>query len=458
MIRFLRYASLLLMLLLTLQEVQAQPNQYKDMHRVKQGETIYGIARAYGISVDVLKRANPKMNNPDYVLSIDEYVFIPDTPNTSANTNTNTSTGSTFQPSLDKGVRGKQVNIAVMLPLHNVDGDGKRMVEYYRGILMACHQLKQEGVSINIHAWNVPADADIRQILLENSASQVDYIFGPLYSKQLKHLAGFAKSYGIKVVVPFSISSNEVNSNSHVFQIYQDPNKQNEKSVNAFLERFPHHHPVFIDCNDSTINRKGSFTMALRKQLDKKKTIYNITNLRSAESDFSKAFSRTMPNVVVLNTSRSPELGAAIQKLELLTQNHPELKISLFGYTEWLMYTRPYAEKFHKYDTYIPTTSYHNVFSAETKDFETKYIKQFGEPMMYALPRFAITGYDHANYFIRGLLLYGKDFSGAKTDTPYIPLQTPLYFRKVSKNGGLQNESFMLIHYTPQKNIESISY
>ena len=34
-------------------------------------------------------------------------------------------------------VFSQTVNVGVMLPLHDVDGDGRRMVEYYRGILMA---------------------------------------------------------------------------------------------------------------------------------------------------------------------------------------------------------------------------------------------------------------------------------------------------------------------------------
>ena len=54
------------------------------------------------------------------------------------------------------------ISVGVMLPLHNVDGDGRRMIEYYRGILMACDQLKSEGFHIDIHSWNVPVDADVK--------------------------------------------------------------------------------------------------------------------------------------------------------------------------------------------------------------------------------------------------------------------------------------------------------
>ena len=89
------------------------------------------------------------------------------------------------------------IRVGVMLPLHNQDGDGKRMVEYYRGILLALNQLKSEGITTDVHAWNVPKGADIRATLLEPNASKLDVIFGPLYSEQVKPLADFCRTYDI---------------------------------------------------------------------------------------------------------------------------------------------------------------------------------------------------------------------------------------------------------------------
>lgn len=99
-------------------------------------------------------------------------------------------------------VFSQTVNVGVMLPLHDVDGDGRRMVEYYRGILMAVDQLKQDGMNVNVHAWNVPIDADPRPTLLQKGAKECNVIFGPLYTKQVKLMGDFCKSYGIKMVIP----------------------------------------------------------------------------------------------------------------------------------------------------------------------------------------------------------------------------------------------------------------
>src|SRR5574344_1713570 len=181
------------------------------------------------------------------------------------------------------------ISVGVMLPLHNVDGDGRRMIEYYRGILMACDQLKSEGYNIDIHSWNVPLDADIKQTLLNDYANKCDLIFGPLYSKQVKPLSDFCKAYNIKLVIPFSITGNDVDYNQNIFQVYQDNTRFNSSAITAYIERFSDSHPVFIDCNDST-SRKGDFTSGWRKALDAKKIPYNITNLKSADESFAKAF------------------------------------------------------------------------------------------------------------------------------------------------------------------------
>lgn len=335
----------------------------------------------------------------------------------------------------------KAMNVGVMLPLHNVDGDGRRMVEYYRGMLLAVEKLKQEGTSVNIHAWNVPIDADIRTTLLQDGAQDCDIIFGPLYTKQVSDLGNFCKAYGIKMVIPFSISGNDVDKNPQIYQVYQSPDEMYSAAIKNVVEQFADYHPVIIDCNDTT-SRKGAFTFALRKMLEQKKTQYGITSLKNSPDVFARAFSLTKPNLVILNTGRSPELTAVLNKLDALVADNKNVQISLFGYTEWLMYAKYNKERFAKYNTYVPTNFYYNEASAQTQEIEAKYRQHFNQPMSYALPHFALTGYDHAMYFIGNRRQW---------------LQTPLNFKKTG-NGGYRNKTFMLIHYKPNGGIEALNY
>jgi hypothetical protein len=59
------------------------------------------------------------------------------------------------------------------------------MVDYYRGLLMACDSLKSEGISVDVNTWNVTDNDDIRIFLLNESLKSCDVIFGPLYTSQV---------------------------------------------------------------------------------------------------------------------------------------------------------------------------------------------------------------------------------------------------------------------------------
>ncbi len=428
----------------------AQSTKWRDMYKVKKKDTIFGIARQYGITVPELMDANPEMKQEGYLLKKGDFVFIPFAKTAAALAATPAATSA--KPS----AQAHTICVGVMLPLHDVDGDGRRMVEYYRGLLMACDSLRAQGISTDVHAWNVNIDADIAQFTKDPAAAQCNIIFGPLYSHQVRGLAEFCKARGIKLVIPFSINGDDVSRYQQIFQVWESPDKLNNSAIEAFMQRFPNAHPVFIDCNDSE-SKKGVFTFALRNRLTTKNIAYSITNLNSSEEMFAKAFSKTQRNVVVLNTGRSPELTVALSKLASLQNNNPSLAISLYGYTEWLMYVDNNMEQFFRFDTYIPTHFYYNPLDAKTRQLERNYRRWFRQDMQYALPRFAITGYDHGQFFLRGLAKYGKSFVGTKGQNGYTALQTPLSFKQVG-SAGMQNEVFLLIHYTKGGGIESIAY
>ena len=457
--RFLRYFLLFAVFSYTLGMIAQSEVNLRGLHKVKKKETIFGIAKMYDLTLDDLMKANPEMNQPGYELKKGDVLKIPFSSKIIAPVVKESSPISerpkTQTVDVDD-VRQREIRVGVMLPLHNINGDGKRMVEYYRGILMACDSLKKQGISVDVHAWNAAEDADLTPILQDKAASKCDIIFGPLYSKQMQQLSDFVLQHNIRLVIPFSISAPQLLTNRNIFQIWQSPTNINDATIVHYLDRFKDYHPVFIDCNDST-SKKGIFTFGLRRQLEGRGIEYSVTNLKSGEENFSKAFSRTKKNMVILNSGRSPELGVAFAKINGLKFNNPTLEITMFGYTEWLMYTHTHLENFYKYDTYIPSTFYYNALSSQTERLEQKYRWNFHSDMQQALPRFALTGFDHAFFFLKGLHKYGKTFNGTAGMFGYAPVQTPLVFERMG-NGGLQNHSLLFVHYTPKHRIETVKF
>ena len=463
MTRLLRYFLLVTVLFLGSSMLTAQVTQsIRGLHKVKKKETIFGISRMYDITVEELINANPEMKESGYELKKNNVIKIPYPSKTATQGQTVTPTQN--QPvatapavgSASKGISNRAIRLGVMLPLHDINGDGKRMLEYYRGVLMACDSVKKLGISVDVHAWNMAEDANVQQILEDKAAANCDLIIGPLYSKQMEALSNFVSKHDIQLVIPFSINAPQLATNRHIFQIWQSLTDINEATITQFLNRFKDYHPVFIDCNDST-SRKGNFTAGLRRQLEQRGINYSLTNLRSGEENFSKAFSTVKRNVVILNTGRSQELGIAFSKLNGLKVVSSGLDITMFGYTDWLLYTRTHLENLYKFNAYIPSVFYYNPLTAATQRIEQKYRWNFHADMQGLLPRFAITGFDQAYFFLRGLHKYGKSFNGAAGMLGYAPVQTPLQFERYG-NGGLRNKALLFVHYTPGHTVETIRF
>ncbi|MCD7713507.1 MAG: ABC transporter substrate-binding protein [Prevotella sp.] len=414
---------------------------WRDIYKVKKKDTVYGIATSYGLTVDELIAANPEMKAEGYVLKKGDTVFIPDAKSTEKSAKTALKTPGC-------------VNVGVMLPLHDNDGDGRRMTEYYRGLLIACDSLKKAGVNVNLYAWNVNIDADIKNVFCSESKN-LDIIFGPLYTKQVKPLADYCKANGIKLVIPFSTTADDVKTNSCVFQIYQTSESLNARAIEYFTSHFAACRTVFIACNDND-SPKTTFTSALAKALKAKGLAYKNVNLKAPDTEFLSAFAADRPNIVVLDTSRSPELNLVFRRLNDLTATAPSVQISMFGYVEWLMYEGVYRALYNKYDVFIPSTFYYYKGITRVAEFERNYHRWFGETMQEQyLPRFALTGFDHGWFFIRGLFDCGQAFDGT-LKSAFKPLQTPLSFPKTSLEGR-QNTAYELVHYKRDGVIETIS-
>ena len=436
-----------------------QPANIREQHQVKKKETVFGISRAYGLTIEELINANPEMKQQGYELKKGAVLNIPYPKSVIEKQEAERAAKAkkaAEEAAKANDVRNREIRLGVMLPLHDINGDGRRMMEYYRGVLMACDSLKKQGVSIDVHAWNTAEDVNIYKVLEDPAAAKCDLIIGPLYSKQMDALSDFVAKHDIRLVIPFSINAPQLTTNRNIFQIFQSLNEVSEATISHYLERFKDCHTVVIDCNDTT-SKKGVFTFALRRQMESRGMECVVTNLKSSEEYFSNAFSRTKPNVVVLNTGRSQELGVAFSKINGLKANNPELDITMFGYSDWLLYTHRYLENYYKYNTYIPSVFYYNPLSPATQQFQRKYRQNFSSDMQNLLPRFAITGFDHAYFFLKGLHKYGKTFNGAEGMFGYPFIQTPLKFERYG-NGGLRNKTLLFIHYKPDHLMETFKF
>lgn len=253
----------LIVALLLAMPVRIMSQKILSIHKADKKETIFGIAKQYGVTIDELRDANPAMREDGFVLKKGMLVNIPEHKEVAV-TKKDAKADNAANSKAKTAITAKGITVGVMLPLHSQNGDGYRMAEYYRGILMAVADMKREGVSIEVNAWNVPEDADIRLTLLDKKAEECDMIFGPLYTSQVRHLADFCMNHNIRLVIPFSISGDDVATCPLIYQIYQTPAQLTAMAIEQFINRFADSHPVFIDCNDANSKKETSLTVCVR--------------------------------------------------------------------------------------------------------------------------------------------------------------------------------------------------
>lgn len=484
MVRLLKNIVLTLSIVLPLSTMAQGTTQWRDIHKVKRHETIFGIARSYDITIDDLLDANPEMRQKGYELKKGMQIFIPYSKtasnskmasNSMASTSENSKTATTYTKpqtkkdkySVNKTVSSqsalkehKIVRVGVMLPFLDHSSEGTRMVEYYRGVRAALDTLGKEGIKTEVNLWNINKDSVVSNVLAHNpSIANQDIIFGPLYTSQVHPLAEFCRQHNVRLVMPFSIAADDALTNPNVFQIYQNESKLSGSSIGAFIERFGRtYRPIFIDC-ESPADGKIVFTRALRETLLSRGVNIELTNLNTPLRDFAKHFSKTQPNVIVLNSAAYKPLERVFSKLDSLKNIEPSLDISTFGYNEWFIYQPNLEKEYFKYNVHIPTTYYFSRTSDRIENFERDYKHRYGQPMNPdCLPRMALLGYDETLFFVRGISLYGKTFTGSdKQDVGFKPLQSRLEFKRLG-NGGYQNSNFQLIRFKPDGTLDSLTY
>ena len=457
MIHFVRNIIITLLLALPLSALAQSSNQWRDIHKVKRHETVFGIARNYDITIDELLDANPEMREKGYELKKGDQIFIPYSKNSkpavqSKTENTKQKEVAPAGPSV--------VRVGVMLPFLDHSSEGTRMVEYYRGVRAALDTLSKEGIKTEVNLWNINKDSVLTKVLAHNpSIAKQNIILGPLYTSQVHTLAEFCRKNNVALVMPFSIDADDATTNPNVFQIYQSDSQLAGRSIGAFIERFAKtHSPIFVNTNTPQ-DGKYAFTKALRETLQSRGIKEELTDINTPLREFAKHFSQTQPNVIILNSAAYKPLERLFEKLDSLKKIDPSLIISTYGYIEWFIYQPNLEKDYFKYNVHIPTTYYFSRTSDRVEDFERDYKNRYGQGMNPdCLPRMALLGYDHTMYFVRGMSKYGRSYVGnEKQNTGFKPLQSRLEFKRLGK-GGYQNTNFQIIRFRTDGTMDSLTY
>ena len=191
-----------------------------DLPRLKEINRLFPTNRIVGVTlIDLIRRTGSAQADQALADRLTSRFGVPGTaqsqPPVAINQPISTSASAPVNPSKQPARAKGYFNVAVMFPFRvdefNAD---KRMhssqfvYDLYNGIRMAKTRLQQEGITVNIYAYDLDNDANRALEIINNPAfAQTDLVIGPLYAEPNRIVSAYANQNGIVQLNPIATSS-----------------------------------------------------------------------------------------------------------------------------------------------------------------------------------------------------------------------------------------------------------
>ena len=460
------------------EEKKTTDTDIRTTHKVEKGETLYSLARRYGVTEDELLAANPELKKKK--LKRKSIIAIPYSQKEIAQKaeqekkkiekeQSNAEIFRKIEEAENKNSieKGQALKVAVVLPFMlgtYSPTEQTRMVEYYEGFLMAVERLKQYGYSFEINTYDSGKESNSLAPLLDSGKlNDANIIFGALYPSHNKQLAQFAKKKEIPLVIPFTSKEDEIFRNPMVYVVNTMQSYFFSEVIDHFTRKFSGANVIFVESDNSN---KKEFVATLKKSLDKNKqphTTLSMELFNGQEPDYIsiKAAMKSDRKNIFIPTSGSETTLSSLLAPMLLMKNDTinELpEFTLFGYPEWQIYASNMQSKMYEVGTYFYTSIFSHASFAETIRFQQSYTEWYSHMYQNIYPRYSMLGYDTGYYFLLAASKYGKNMADNINNVTHTPIQTGFKFERGNNWGGFVNKKIYFVHYTPEYKVEKIDF
>lgn len=459
--------------ILTETKVTEQPQEQKNYkeHIVQRKETLYGISKQYGVSLDAIIKINPgfdgKLRKNDILriplptpVIVEEKIIPSSVKEIEANPVVENKTAVPCALSPSK----KLFNVAILIPFRLEDADSIStgdpaslqlpseyrsldFIQFYEGALLAVDSLSRAGMNVKIHVFDADAGdntSKTRRILANAEISQADLIIGPFFAKSFELVAEFAASHSIPVVNPLSQRSEILDENPYVFKVQPSAWSQYNKTARYIADNFSGANLIILRRNaEENKSMASSLKSAIEKHSNGSIKVTEVVYSQSQDAGLFNNMVAGKKNVVMMLTSDKALLPALLRRMSDAGEKY---KMTLFGLPEW-----EYLELDSHYvldlNTHLFNPWFVNYSDKTVKSFIETFKEQYkAEP---ELDKMAYLGYDISFYFLNNLYNYGNGFTKCLSSINHHGLSTAFSFWK-TENGGYENTAttvYMLKDY-----------
>jgi ABC-type branched-subunit amino acid transport system substrate-binding protein len=379
-------------------------------HTVKKKESLFGIAKMYGVTTDDIYALNPSVKDglqPGMVLTIfPKPVDKPKEPQTEVPKEIAPLSKEKSCDTKDISEQKKIVKVSLLLPFYldsetEINDKSRIGLDFYGGAKLAMDSLKSLGFNIKVQVFDTQNDTSTVSTVLRNpSFKESDLIIGPLYSAAFIKVAEFARNNKIPAVSPFSQSETLIENFPNVFKV--TPNSSNLVSDLPPILKKAHLNGKFTLITPDS-DKDIKFTTTFLESW-KKTDIVDITEV--SLKDFKTTIENLdaiSENVIIFLCTDQVKIIDLVSKLNAQRNNS---KIFLVGLNEWNSFENIDYDQLNNLNfTYASPVSY-DYISGNSLKFQQNFRTEYkGEPNFYAYQ-----GFDITFYFTRQIARLGDDF------------------------------------------------
>ncbi|MDR1415191.1 MAG: ABC transporter substrate-binding protein [Odoribacteraceae bacterium] len=415
-------------------------------HRVEAGQTLFSIARAYGVSVEDVLVVNGKR---DFSLSLDEVLLVP-----------------------LPGVAGMaprasgHVKVSVLLPFGAgessfpspgeagapVDGERWRLstrsepfLEFYAGLLLAMDSLKHEGYAIDLQVFDTRGeDGRLDFVAEEVNVFDPDVVIGPVYAGDYARVVERLERRDVPVVYPLSVRTEGLGRFPNFVQVTGSTSALLDEMARWTADRGRRGHVLAIVPPFGTPRGEESdLHERVRGYLQAGDTCMTVFHWDGGSLAPLRELMRAGGENVVLFPTLDEALASRL--LPGLAAWAERFHVTVVGFPEWLKFTAIDEEMLFKLNMVLFQPSFARRDDPRVEGFSSRYRLLFhAEPSLMAFKAFDIglffIRHAAANGFRSLESLAGEDSTGEFTRFKFAPLPGM---------PGLENRGFFLINYTP---------
>ncbi|MDH5367997.1 MAG: ABC transporter substrate-binding protein, partial [Cyclobacteriaceae bacterium] len=359
----------------------------------------------------------------------------------------------------EESIKKDNYNVAVMLPFMvnklqpNLYKKGNQFViDIYEGIVKAQHDLKDNGIDINLYAYDTEKNSyATSNILIQPEFHGMDLIIGPLYSDPSREVSMYSHKNKVNMFNPISSNQEVIGENPFSFLYHPSDATQAKAAAQYVIENKTNKNTMIFyggSKKDSIkahtfrqLIEKDSFNIVFMEKIVKDTSSHILklltTTLEDIEETLEEELTEEERGIFILAPDSIGTIYVASDNKLLASGVVSSIEIrpdtiQVIGSTEWLKYRFIDFEAYERLGIVLTSANYIDTYDYTSRQLSHYTIARFGKP---ASTNF-LKAYDMMMFLGNSLNEYGTLFQNELYNKPMSPseLTSGISFFKANDN------------------------